>query len=625
MSNTVEVTLRAKDLLSPAIARIKGDLNGLSQPLSRLSNGSMFGGLTTGLLTAGLTQSIQGFQAMGSAIKSASEIQVQTLAQSGDLAQQLKVNFKDATGIIKETQKALGAMAAELPGDDRDYFAAFSQLSGISSKLAKGDVGQFKEISLNLAKRTALLSSIQGTNPTQSANAVSQFISGGKTASELYQYEIFSRSSVLRDSINEQLKGMGKSGRDLKTLSNEQRATIITNALTKAVPEDLINASKGTVAAQLATIQSKIFNPQTGIFGFLREIKDMGNRTALDAVQGFLTAWTNLAGTLGEIGQKLGISFDPMEAFIAVTDWFTNLGNTVNGFLNGGNLDSFTKIFDNLSTAIPTLVDKVFSGLNNVLSNTNWLAVGAALNKISFAILNGLVNIDWGLIGQVVFKALIVAPIGTVTGAIANAAFEVSRLIMGDVRTVGTWIAQGFQKLFSDIFTQIGNAINGALASLTQALSNIGSSISNFSFKLPQLSGTTNNNSTTNVVSSTTNSKVSNNQTVVTPQVAQSTKEVGAAFKSLEIPLGKSNKQSKVLDTPSVASNILEIPKVPGKVLEMPSVASGSTKDDKGKSIAYSPTFNIQTSPGADNRDLVALIRSTINDDWVKYNNAQLA
>jgi hypothetical protein len=613
MANIVEVLLRARDQVSPVIARMKGNIESLSSPINQVSTGlnSFMGGMGANLVSMGIAQVGQSIQQLTTNVQDASDFQVRSLSQAGDLAQQLKINFSDAKQLIEETQVALAAIAVELPGTNADYQLAFSQLSSISAKLSNGDVTSFKEISTNLAKRTALLSSIQGTEPGYGGIAISQAISGGRGLGELFQIDLFQRSSVLRDAIDDQLKAMGETRASWQKLELGTRRTIIESALKIAVSDDTLSAFDSTVSTQLASIEGKLFDQQTGVFGFLRKIPNVGGRSVIDAIQGFLQAWMNLSTTISEVGKKLGISFDPMEALIRLIDWFRDLGDMVNGYLNGASLGSFDGMFDSIGRTIRNMVNGFFGAFESLIDNTDWFALGSGLSKIGISILKGILDIDWMLVVRTIFKALILTPIEILSGALVNMGLEfINRLknpfslfdsqeqksgVSGDSGGLaGFWdwaTGKTQDRAYEKDLQNKKAAENQDKPKPTESTNILQVPDSSNSLQLPEVPSVLNTPQAPSVLNGSDSGEFSSPQALSSP-------------KSQEV------------------SSALQVPKVSG-VLQVPQAtqATGTRISNQ----AFAPVINVNGSKIPDMNQLAQVVLDRLNEQWNTYSANQLA
>ncbi|ACC84719.1 hypothetical protein [Nostoc punctiforme] len=435
--NRIQVTLTARDLLSPQLGQIRSniealgasanirvglsDIRNLGQAdLTRLrtqmdslkppdsSQGFMgaalFGNLGASAITQGIQMVTQGIQASIGAIQSAARTQINDLALAGNLATQLGVNFGKAKGLVADTSIEISKMAEALPGENADYNAIFSQISATVAGNAKGDVGKFKEESMELTKRFGVLSSIRGLDANQSGSAINRALAGTMGLSEVFQIDIFQKYPMLQSSVRDQLKAIGKSTEDWKSLSNDMRSKILLTGAKGAVSDDTVASFSGTVDSMIAEAKSSLFDERRGIFGFLRTLGSMGGRSTLDSVQGAMQSFKALLESLGSIK---GFSVDPMEGVISVMDWFSDLAGSVNGVLNGENSSTITSFLTNTTTGF-------FEGFNNLvnlglkgISNTNWGNLG---KQVGVYIGDGFTKIftrtDWGAISQILVKSL---------------------------------------------------------------------------------------------------------------------------------------------------------------------------------------------------------------------------
>ncbi|MDZ8138685.1 MAG: hypothetical protein RM049_25840 [Nostoc sp. DedQUE04] len=445
--NRIQVTLTARDLLSPQLGQIRNsidaigaranirvglnDIRNLGQSdlanlKSRMDSfkslganlsppdssqgflgAALFGSLGATAIAQGIQMVGSGIQAAIGSIQSAARMQINDLALAGNLATQLGVNFGKAKGLVADTSIEISKMAEALPGENADYNAIFSQISATVAGNARGDLGKFKEDAMELTKRFGVLSSIRGLDANQSGSAVNRALAGTMGLSEVFQIDIFQKYPMLQSSVRDQLKAIGKSTEDWKSLSNDMRSKILLKGARGAVSDDTIGAFSGTVDSMIAEAKSTLFDERRGIFGFLRGLESMGGRSALDSVQGSMMSFKGLLESLGAMGNRYGLTLDPMAGVIKVMDWFSDLSGTINGVLNGENSSTLTSFLTNTTTGF-------FEGFNNLInlglkgiSNTNWGSLG---KLIGVYIGDGFTKIftrtDWGAISQILIRSL---------------------------------------------------------------------------------------------------------------------------------------------------------------------------------------------------------------------------
>ncbi|MDZ8090457.1 MAG: hypothetical protein RMZ42_00690 [Nostoc sp. DedQUE05] len=445
--NRIQVTLTARDLLSPQLGQIRSNIEALGaranirvgisdirnlgqSDLARLRSqmdsfrdiganlgqlggsqgflgAALFGQLGASAIAQGVQMVGSGIRAAIGSIQTAARTQINDLALAGNLATQLGVNFGKAKGLVADTSIEISKMAEALPGENADYNAIFSQISATVAGNARGDLGKFKEDAMELTKRFGVLSSIRGLDANQSGSAVNRALAGTMGLSEVFQIDIFQKYPMLQSSVRDQLKAIGKSTEDWKSLSNDMRSKILLKGARGAVSDDTVASFSGTVDSMIAEAKSSLFDERRGLFGFLRGLESMGGRSAMDSVQGSMMSFKGLLESLGAIAKSQGLTFDPMEGIIRVVDWFSDLSGTVNGVLNGENSSTLTSFLTNTTTGF-------FEGFNNLInlglkgiSNINWGSLG---KLVGVYIGDGFTKIftrtDWGAISQILIRSL---------------------------------------------------------------------------------------------------------------------------------------------------------------------------------------------------------------------------
>ncbi len=442
--NRLVITIGAKDLLSPQLGQIRSniealgakanirvglqDIRGLNQAdltklraqmdsfrdmgSSLVSQGdspggsqgilgaALFGNLGAMAIAQGIQMITNGIQSGIGAVQQAAKTQTLGLAQAGDLSSQLGISFTKAKDLVAEMRSEISKMAAELPGENRDYNAISTQISATVAGYSKGNIERFKEDSLELTKRFGILASIRGVDPNMGGSALNRMLSGTMGIGEGFGVnDIFQKNPLLRTFIQEQLKIIGKSEADWKQLTNETRAKILITASKKAVADETVAQFDGTVDSMIQVINSKIFDQDIGLFGFLKKIPNMDNRTGLDAVQGLMLTLGDLGNSLAPFVQKMGLTEHSfMEGVITVVDFFSDVTSAVIGKVNGEKTtvaSVVTKGFRGLITGFNGVLGLLAEGIKKLDARDLGKEVGTIIGQGFADLLTGL---DWGAI-----------------------------------------------------------------------------------------------------------------------------------------------------------------------------------------------------------------------------------
>lgn len=444
----VEVLLTARDNISPNLANIKKNIMGLGNApggntgQSGIFGATLFGNLGAQAIATGIQLVTQGIQSAGQAIAEASRTELSAITLSGTLATKLGLSFASAQRLAKETRKEISLMAAELPGSNEDYKRVFEQISPIVSDISGGDVEKFRKDSLELTRRYGVLFATSGADAGMGGMALASALGGTRGLGELMQIDGFQRNPVLVDNIKKGLKEVG--GKDWKDLTTPQRLKILTDAAKKSLSEDTIKAFEGTLSSMVEQVKTSLFDQDVGLFGFMREISSKGGRSAYDSIKRSFSAIIGLFEVLGNIGANLGLSFDPMGAFVGIVDWVTDLVFAFTGILNGASPDMITNIFDQAVGGISDFINGSITGLINLVEKIDWGMVGAALGRLVISNLKIINNIDWFALARLLINLVFVAPVDILVGFIEMLMNELGQYLIG-------------------LFNQLKDNINGIL------------------------------------------------------------------------------------------------------------------------------------------------------------------
>lgn len=450
MSQTVQIRLTAKDLVSPELNKIKSaikDLGTVSSP--RGNNGGTFGSVLFGSLTSqaimlgvqGVTSAITG---AGIAIREASNIELSALSQAGTLATKLGMSFKDATGLARDMRIEISKVAASLPGSNQDYKRVFDNIAPVVSDFAKGDQNLFKQLSMELTKRYGVLFATSGADSNMGGMALGSAIGGTRGLGELFTIDGFQRNPVLVDNIRKGLKEAGVSESQWKEIGTDKRLKILLDAAKRSLSDETIRAFDGSMSSMIETIRTNLFDPDVGVFGFMRSLESKGGRTAFDSIKRSFSAVLGLFEVLGRLGKDLGISFDPMLLVTNVSDWFADFIYGLTGIFNGADPAFLSDIFDTGVDGIVEFINSGIDGAIKLIGSADWNKVGEGLGRLAISIWKGIWKIDWASVARLLAEIAFIAPAKIVAG-----------YIYGLIASIGA--------MFNDLKDKVKGLLLGAL------------------------------------------------------------------------------------------------------------------------------------------------------------------
>lgn len=448
---------------------IQGQIQKLEEGIEKPKGGmGITGAVMFGQL--GVAAVLNGIQTIGNqarktvgAVMEAASLQTGGLATAGDLANQLGVSFAKAKDLVADTRAEISKMSAALPGENKDYNAIFQNISATIAGTTRGNMGLFKKEAMELTQTFGVLAAIRpNVDANTGGSAVNRLMSGTMAIKEAFgTNDIFSKNPLLQKYISEQLKIIGKSEQDWKQLTTETRKRILMSAGKQAVSQETLASFDGTVDSMVATAKATLFDPDIGVFGFLKKIKAAGGRSGLDAVQTGLQALDNLFRAVGRIGAGLGFDSDTvMLTFVRLADFFTDMVNTVTGAINGNNpIEAISGIFGKVFSWLSTALSQVGQFVNNIPWGKLGYAFGAVVGKVMTMLFT---RVDWAEVNKTVAKAAlgIIVLIGAaIVGAIKGAMDELGNYIKSKIASIG----QGVSNFVSAPVAGVGNFISGAI------------------------------------------------------------------------------------------------------------------------------------------------------------------
>ncbi|PHJ55790.1 hypothetical protein VF14_31850 [Nostoc linckia z18] len=368
-------------------------------------------------------------------------IQSENISVAGNIMKLTGQNYAQATEFIDEFSNKMSVIAAALPGQTSDYVDFGKAIADDVIPALKGvngavDIKKLQSELQDVSKLGTLLAQSANVKSTDAAMALSKFLGGTSSKGELSQLDFFQKNTTFRNSLFQEIEKLGK---DVKQLTVEQRLEIFKKAA--AIPQEVLDAQSKSLSGIMAGFTSSLFDPQTGLFGWMRDLNltVKGNQSALSAIQEGVGALIGENGLLNAIGGTLKAfgfeAIDPMLALrnviLGVNAKIKYLRDVLNNFLNIGQDDLTGRNFrqsseiersqgereNKLANDLNYFFNQVFNieGLGKKLAsltnsffdqiaNTNWSAVGAIAGEGLARMLNEafryINNIDWGKIGS---------------------------------------------------------------------------------------------------------------------------------------------------------------------------------------------------------------------------------
>jgi hypothetical protein len=394
-------------------------------------------------------------------------IQSENISVAGNIMKLTGQSYAQATEFIDEFSNKMSVVAAALPGQTSDYVDFGKAIADDVIPALKGvngavNIKQLQSELQEVSKLGTLLAQSANVKSTDAAMALSKFLGGTASKGELSQLDFFQKNTTFRNSLFQEIEKLGK---DVKELTVQQRLEIFKKAA--SIPQEVLDAQSKSLSGIMAGFTSSLFDPQTGLFGWMRDLDSSikGNQSALSSIQDGLGALIGENGLLNAIGETLKVfgfeAIDPMlslrTTILGLNAKVKYLRDVLNSFLNigqdtltGRNFKQSANIErsqgekeNKLANDLKYFFDQVFNieGLGKKLAsltnsffdqiaNTNWVAVGAIAGEGLARMLNEafrfINNIDWGKIG--------------------NAALEIGKGLfigIGKFLTTLDWVAMG--------------------------------------------------------------------------------------------------------------------------------------------------------------------------------------
>ena len=476
------------------------------------------------LMATGLTSALSAVTgAVGGVVNAfgeSSDIIQANISTADDFAKLSGVSFDEAGVFIDAFSERMAKAAASLPGVTEGYIGIGKSLtdelipSFMDASGALDEDGMAQALD-KLSISAGIRADAAGVTIAESGRAIAKLLGGQTSIAELGRLDFFERSKASLSVIKDHLETQGV---ELKDMTSKEILNLAQTAL--SVSDEMIQASSNSVGGMIDGFKSSMFDPTSGLFGFMREID---GRSVMDAAAGTikkLIGPTGIFYKIGKIAEGLGLSADPAAMIIngldAVTEWLSGIDTFLSAFrskidrgvLSMGDFDlsSATKgiagftsgLINKVGHAINTMditavggalgraIAAGIDGMVGFIRNVDFLAIADGFLKLGmvgvYAIGTAIANVDYGALAMMWFKGLRLAGMAAIA-VIGASIVGVSAPIIGAIAAVAatmtaTFIAlqanwQGAVAGIRGAMDAFGSAIQGAIDGVTAQARNL--------------------------------------------------------------------------------------------------------------------------------------------------------
>lgn len=410
MANNVSVSLGLRDLLTSPLrtvmAGVRGQINGIGDT-SQLVSGSI-GGMTTGFvgLATAIGASALALVGFKDGIGKAASMETLMITTAGDVSNLVGTTYSQALASVKDIQREIVTMAAALPGETAGFSAIANSITASIALGSKGNLKQMKDDVVDVTRTLGLLAATKNVDMNLAASASNKFVSGSASISELFSVnDVFQKNPLFKVYLNEQLGALGKTSKDWQSLDQEVRNKVIVAAGKRAYTTETLKKFDGTADSLIQSIKTSLFDQQVGIFGFLRDIKELDGKNALSRVAVFLSSVQTVATSLG----KAGFNFDPMLQIGYSLNYLSDVLYSVNLGITKGDWRSVKQMLSGMWKGIRTIPTTLADGINvgiGFLKNIDWTQLAGYIAEGLDALTAGIKTVNWGDLGTGLGKGI---------------------------------------------------------------------------------------------------------------------------------------------------------------------------------------------------------------------------
>lgn len=465
--SVIDLVIKARDGASSILASINAALldtrdvgDGAAGSMGNLSNAFALGAIKAQLFSVALGKVQQSIGFVQSKLMEATTIQTENIQNIGTLSSLTNISYDQAGDFVDKLNTRIAEMGKTLPVAAQDIKSVAGAIQDDlieAFKTANGVNFEGLETALvGISSDFAVLGKSANVAAGDVQLGLARFL-GGASAAEYEQLNLFDRNNALKNQLKRQLKG-----RENKNLTVQERIQILQSVGSKLNSPETRKRLASSVQGLISNFQDTLFDPDTGIFGFMRDVdpKLKGRQSVLTAFNAALDELIGDNGLFSNVGKLLaaaGIQLaDPMALLKSGIDTFTAGLQKINEAL--GAAREFYNMGSNLPQVLKSLIS-YFGITKNIFNLERYRNIGSSLGRAvgSFGVkaLDFLQGINW----NAVFKAVgqvFNAAIATMQGFLSNLSKTfLPRLLVAvqgiDSAAISAAFFLGLEKLFQAI------------------------------------------------------------------------------------------------------------------------------------------------------------------------------
>jgi phage-related protein len=505
---------KALSAINAKFSGLKGTVNSMSRPLSKLGNSLKRAAKSALLMTAAYAA----FRGLKSAITTACESNDEFAKSLNEIKANLNIAFQP---IMTAIMPAINTLMSGLAQATKAIATFTAELFGSTYKKSLETVKQIKSVSKAAEKSSTYLNSYDVMNVASDTSSDSSDSSSDSDSDSSVDYSAISGEGVELPDWAEKMKTAIKSGdwAGVGKLLGERVNAALGKIDWKSLQKK-VNSGAKKLAKALNSFVSTVKWEKLG--------KEVGNgiNTILGAINTFINAfdWKGLGKSFANLlngaikatdwtlvgntfGGKINAIINTLYGFVTNFDWSefgTSLGTAVNGWLDaidfslaGQTLTAgISGIFNTASSFLETvdfsgIGTKIADFLNNIdfaqivsdVATTVSDAISGALDLVT----GFIEEVDWEGLAKNLLKALKNLVTGINWGGLVSRAFKLLGTAIGAAATVITTVATAFWKNLKKAFKATtsyfskyikesgGNVVSGLFNGIKDAIKNVGS------------------------------------------------------------------------------------------------------------------------------------------------------
>lgn len=284
-TSLIQLIISARDQASGVFSKVGASLGSLGKlansaiaPTQGLTSQIRDGVLQANIYAQAVAKIGEGLAFMTGKFEEAKRVELKLVGSTSSFAALTGKSFAESGKFVQSFNEDIARVAGSLPGVTAEYnsVAAMVMDNMIPAfKAADGslNLNNLKQGLVDVTKNMTVLGKIADVPANAVGMFTSRFLTKGQSLANLGILQFATDSPAFLGQVKEALKKQGKTADDFTKMSEKQRYELLRAVSAKFITKEAIDAATNTVDGLLQGMQSAVFDPMTGLFGLMRDLR----------------------------------------------------------------------------------------------------------------------------------------------------------------------------------------------------------------------------------------------------------------------------------------------------------------------------------------------------------------